>query len=198
RVFGDGGWRSANSDRGDSRGIYLAAGAAAGGYTFPPTRRFCALWSGSDAAAGRSHRRPAVENWFGCNDENLRRIASFTEFARLSDSSCTRLFGTEAFIVPSVCPSMTMRAAPYCPASFPISSTTKPTFGSYSSSTSFPSVERVTFLFRSHEFGKKWITTVFVRISSFSPCTVPALAGANGMPYSFFCLAYCSAAPSFW
>ena len=73
---------------------------------------------------------PAVENWFGCSDGNFRTIASFTEFARFSDSSCTRLFGTDAFIDPSVCPSITMRAAPYWPASLPISSTTKPTFGS--------------------------------------------------------------------
>ena len=56
----------------------------------------------------------------------------------------------------------------------------------------------MTFLFRSHEFGKKWITTVFVRISSFSPWTVPALAGANWMSYSFFWLAYFGSAPSFW
>ena len=37
---------------------------------------------------------PAVENWFGCSDGNFRTIASFTAFARFSDSSCTRLFGT--------------------------------------------------------------------------------------------------------
>ena len=73
---------------------------------------------------------PAVENWFGCSDGNFLTIASFTELARFSDSSCTRLFGTCPLIEPSVCPSMTMRAAPYCPASLPTSSTTKPTFGS--------------------------------------------------------------------
>ena len=52
-----------------------------------------------------------------------RTSASFTALARLSDSSCTRLFGTWPFIEPSVCPSMTMRAAPNWPASLPISST---------------------------------------------------------------------------
>src|SRR6185436_19212439 len=52
--------------------------------------------------------------------------------------------------------------------------------------------------FTSHELGKKWITTVFVRISSFSPDTVPALAGANWTSYSFFCDAYFGSAASFW
>ena len=47
-----------------------------------------------------------------------------------SDSSCTRLFGTWPFIDASLWPSITMRAAPYCPASFPTSSTMNPTFGS--------------------------------------------------------------------
>ena len=38
---------------------------------------------------------PAVENWFGCSDGNLRSTASFTALARFSDSSCTTLLGTE-------------------------------------------------------------------------------------------------------
>ena len=53
--------RSANSERG-SVGIYFVAGAASAGYTFTSTRRFFALLSGSDASAGRSQPRPAVEN----------------------------------------------------------------------------------------------------------------------------------------
>ena len=48
----------------------------------------------------------------------------------------------------------------------------------------------MTFLLRSQELGKKWITTVLVRISSFSPWIEPALAGANWTSYSFFWLAY--------
>jgi hypothetical protein len=47
------------------------------------------------------------------------KIASLTEFARLSDSSCTRLLGTDDRIDPSVCPSITIRAAPNWPASLP-------------------------------------------------------------------------------
>ena len=73
---------------------------------------------------------PAVANWFGWSVGNFLTSASFTEFARFSDSSCTRLFGTWPRIEASVWPSITMRAAPYWPASLPTSSTTKPTFGS--------------------------------------------------------------------
>ena len=37
-----------------------------------------------------------------------------------------------------------------------------------------PALLRVIFLLRSQELGKKWITTVLVRISSFSPWIDPA------------------------
>ena len=47
-------------------------------------------------------------------------------------------------------------------------------------------------------FGKKWMTTVLVRISSFSPWIDPAVAGANLMSYSFFCEEYFGSRRSFW
>src|SRR5213593_3663382 len=98
RVIGGGESRSVRSDglpapgarRGvddDSAGIYLGAAVASAGYTLISTRRFFALLSGSDESAGRSHPMPAVENWFGCSDGNLRTSACFTEFARFADSS---------------------------------------------------------------------------------------------------------------
>ena len=54
------------------------------------------------------------------------------------------------------------------------------------------------FLVRSQEFGKKWMTTVFVRISVLSPWIDPAADGANWMSYSFFCEAYFYSLASFW
>src|SRR5262249_22502026 len=129
RVMRGGDSRSVKSERFGGPGIYLA-GAASAGYTFTSTRRFLALLSGSAGSAGRAHPIPAVENWFGWSDGYFRRIDSFTEFARFSDSSCTRLLGTDVRIEPSVCPSITMRAAPYWPASVPTSLTIASTFGS--------------------------------------------------------------------
>ena len=51
--------------------------------------------------------------------------ASLTALARFSDSSLTSVGGTWPFIEPSVCPSMMIRAAPNCPASLAISSSTQ-------------------------------------------------------------------------
>src|SRR5262249_61474856 len=95
------------------------AGVASAGYTFTSTRRFFAWFSGSEGSAGRSQPMPAVENWFGCSVGNLRMTASFTELARLSDSSCTTLLGTDAFIEPSLSPSMTTPPPPHSPPTCP-------------------------------------------------------------------------------
>ena len=63
--------------------------------------------TGSAAATGTSGRSLPSPSWRG------------SATAPAPGSS-----GTWPFIDPSVCPSITMRAAPYCPASLPISSTT--------------------------------------------------------------------------
>src|SRR4029077_5921006 len=78
----------------ESAAIYFGAAVASAGYTFTSTRRFLAPFSGSDGSAGLSQPSPVVENWFGCSDGNFLTSASFTELARFSDSSWTRLFGT--------------------------------------------------------------------------------------------------------
>ena len=89
----------------------------------------------------------------------------------------------------SVCPSITMRAAPNWPASLPPSSITNGAFGSYSSWMVFPSTALSTFFSMSSEFGKNWMTIVFVRISLLSACTAVAEVGTNCTWYSFFWLA---------
>src|SRR5262249_32150650 len=123
RVIGGGESRSVSSDGFEvgSATIYLGAAVASAGYTLTSTRAFFAPLSGSVGSAGLSQPMPTVENWFGCSDPNFLTIASFTELARFSDSSWTMLFGTWPRIEASVCPSMTMRAAPYWPASLPTS-----------------------------------------------------------------------------
>ncbi|NBV53871.1 MAG: hypothetical protein EBR83_10210, partial [Verrucomicrobia bacterium] len=106
--------------------------------------------------------------------------------------------GTDPFIEASVCPSITIRALPNCFASAPTSSSTRSTVGSYASSTSLPSNRRTIRFRRSQLFGKKWMTTVLVRISSFSARICESVFGGRARAYSSFVSPYFGSAPSFW
>ena len=122
--------------------------------TFTSTRRFLAWLSGSFASAGRSQPMPSTVNWLGSRSVNFLSSASLTALARFSDSSLTSVGGHlalhRAVGVPLDDDAGRCRTGP---ASLAISSSTRSTFGSYSSSTVLPSTSLVTFLCRSQLLG---------------------------------------------